>query len=292
MSTPGWYPDPAGNPGRFRYWDGAQWSSTTTTDPGHAPAPSASEPRPPRRWGWVVAVVATVLVAVIAAVVVVNRNRPGVAAPVDTNTAAPTVSAWNETSTPTPQPSSSASQPNPSRGTLVSCPSNGGTSNFPVGGVLQAGGLQATAIPGWSPGGFSLRWAYSTEAVTDVVYPGWFSVASVSALSVADGFEAPQQSAEAVMSCFASSSYYVGYTGRHDLLNQRVTIDGHRGWHLRSEIYVNIAQLPQVQGDVVDVIVVDTGSPESLGLFMSSYTIGDSGRGALVNQCIASLRVG
>ncbi len=293
MSTPGWYPDPAGNPGHFRYWDGAQWSSGTTTDPGHAPVPPSSAVRPPRRgWGWIVAVITTVLVAVIAAAVIVTRQQPGASAPVDTNTSTPTVSAWNETSTPTPQPSSSAPQSAPGQGTLVSCPSDGGTANIPVGGILQAGGLQATAIPGWTLGGFTMGWAHSTEAVTDPVYPGWFSVASVSALSVADGFESPRQSAEAVMSCFASSSYYVGFTGRQDLMSHQVSIDGHPGWRLRSDIYVNLPSLPEVAGDVVNVIVVDTGSPDSLGLFVSSYTIGDTARGALVDQCIASLRVG
>ena len=94
------------------------------------------------------------------------------------------------------------------------------------------------------------------------------------------------------MSCFATSSYYIGFTGRQDLVSQQVSIDGNLGWHLRSEIFVNIPTLPKVQGDVVDVIVVDTGSADSLGLFVSSSTIGDSSRGALVDQCIASLKVG
>ncbi|WP_084635077.1 DUF2510 domain-containing protein [Propionicicella superfundia] len=26
MSQPGWYPDPGGAPGQFRYWDGTTWS--------------------------------------------------------------------------------------------------------------------------------------------------------------------------------------------------------------------------------------------------------------------------
>ena len=60
----GWYPDPAGTPGAFRYWDGAAWSEATATDPwadpsgagaaGQEPAtlpaawsPGASAPYPP-----------------------------------------------------------------------------------------------------------------------------------------------------------------------------------------------------------------------------------------------------
>ena len=32
-ALPGWYPDPDGDPGRFRYWDGSRWSTATTDDP-------------------------------------------------------------------------------------------------------------------------------------------------------------------------------------------------------------------------------------------------------------------
>lgn len=292
MSMPGWYPDPAGSPGRYRYWDGATWSAETTSDPQHSAAPSGAQPPPRRGRGGVIAAVAAVLAVVLALVWFLNSRQTSVSAPEDTNTARPSVSAWNETSTPTPKPSSSASEPAPSQGSLVACPADGGDTSVPVGGLLQAGGLTADAIPGWQPGGFSMRWAFGTEAVTDTVYPGWFSVASVSVLSLADGFDAPKTSAYSVMSCFASSSYYRGYVGRDDLLSQPVTISGHRGWRIRSDIRVSLSNLPQVQGDVVDVIVVDTGSTDSLSLFVSSYTIGDTTRGAAVDRCIASLRVG
>jgi hypothetical protein len=46
VAQPGWYPDPAGTPNTFRYWDGQSWSETTTTDPG-APPPGAAPPPPP-----------------------------------------------------------------------------------------------------------------------------------------------------------------------------------------------------------------------------------------------------
>lgn len=37
MSTAGWYPDPDGTPGRYRFWDGQSWSGPTTDDPRTAP---------------------------------------------------------------------------------------------------------------------------------------------------------------------------------------------------------------------------------------------------------------
>jgi len=33
----GWYPDPGGGPGLFRFWDGQAWSAATSANPGAAP---------------------------------------------------------------------------------------------------------------------------------------------------------------------------------------------------------------------------------------------------------------
>ncbi|MDO9494328.1 MAG: DUF2510 domain-containing protein, partial [Nocardioides sp.] len=41
MATPGWYPDPAGQPGAFRYWDGQAWGADVTDNP-HAAAPGGA----------------------------------------------------------------------------------------------------------------------------------------------------------------------------------------------------------------------------------------------------------
>jgi hypothetical protein len=48
MSSPGWYPDPAGQPNRFRFWDGQTWSEQTTDNPYVAPPPGMQlPPQPP-----------------------------------------------------------------------------------------------------------------------------------------------------------------------------------------------------------------------------------------------------
>ena len=38
-ATAGWYPDPGGGQGLYRYWDGQAWSAATTGDPGSAAPP-------------------------------------------------------------------------------------------------------------------------------------------------------------------------------------------------------------------------------------------------------------
>ena len=46
---PGWYPDPAGQPNRFRYWDGQQWSEVTTDNPYLPPPPPPGAVPPPQQ---------------------------------------------------------------------------------------------------------------------------------------------------------------------------------------------------------------------------------------------------
>ncbi len=48
MTQAGWYPDPAGQPQTYRFWDGSAWSQETTSDPyAPPPAPRAAPPPPP-----------------------------------------------------------------------------------------------------------------------------------------------------------------------------------------------------------------------------------------------------
>ncbi|MDN5893277.1 MAG: DUF2510 domain-containing protein [Nocardioides sp.] len=47
MASPGWYPDPSGQPNRFRFWDGRSWSEQTTMDPWNTPPPGQAPPGPP-----------------------------------------------------------------------------------------------------------------------------------------------------------------------------------------------------------------------------------------------------
>lgn len=46
MTNAGWYPDPAGAPDTYRYWDGQSWSQMTTS---HPPAAAQPTPQPPQQ---------------------------------------------------------------------------------------------------------------------------------------------------------------------------------------------------------------------------------------------------
>ncbi|MCL2317083.1 MAG: DUF2510 domain-containing protein [Actinomycetia bacterium] len=73
MSPPGWYPDPGGAPGRFRYWDGHQWSPQTASAPGSVPQGARSQDGSSR--AWLVALVVLLAVTVLIVVVVLVRTR-------------------------------------------------------------------------------------------------------------------------------------------------------------------------------------------------------------------------
>jgi len=291
----GWYPDPSGARGRFRYWDGNAWSESTTADPANTPPPaSASGMAPAARGGgkgWLAALgVLAVITAIVVAFVLHGTGGFGGSQPAqeDTNSSTPTVSAWDETSSPTPSTPPPTVQ---SGGQLVSCPMSSARGNTKqVNGKLTADNLSVSTINGWQIDSMYLDSIYDLHAQTDQVYPGWMSNIAVGLLSNADGFVDISTSAQEMMDCFASSGYYRGFTGRDDIIaGEQISISGHAAWRIESNIYVSGER---VQGDVCDIIVVDLGSnKDHLGIFFSSYSIGDTSRGALVDAAIASLAV-
>ena len=293
MADNGWYPDPGGAPGRFRYWNGDSWSAETTADPQRTPPPKPDANTPPAKTGskgWIFALGILALVTAIVIVVLMwgtgGVGTLGGGATEDTNSSTPTVSAWDETSSPTPPP-----PPTNSGGEVVSCPLSSGTSNTTqVAGRLTADNLSVAMISSWSVQSMWLDPVYDLHAQTDDVYPGWMSNIAVGLLANQDGFVQLATSAEQLMECFASSGYYRGFTGREDLITgEQISVSGYAAWHIQSNIYVSGEQVP---GDTVDIIVVDLGpGKDHLGLFFSSCSIGDTARCALVQNAIKSLAV-
>jgi len=293
MADVGWYPDPGGAPGRFRYWNGDSWSSETTADPQRTPAPKPAADAPKAKTGgkgWIVALaILAVVTGVVIAVLLHGTGAvitPGGGASEDTNSSTPTVSAWDETSSPTPPP-----PPTDSGGQPVPCPltdQTGHTSQ--VAGRLTADNLSVSTIQGWTMETMWLASVYDMHAQIDTVYPGWMSNIAVGLLSNQDGFVQLSTSAEQLMQCFASSGYYIDFTSREDLIaGEQISVSGHAAWHIQANIYVSNQQVP---GDLVDIIVVDLGpDKDHLGLFFSSCSIGDDARCALVRQAISTLAV-
>ncbi|WP_203568291.1 DUF2510 domain-containing protein [Aestuariimicrobium ganziense] len=294
MSQPGWYPDPAGQPGHFRYWDGQGWSQESTPNPSMgaptgAPGGPSSPYGTPQRGGLgrtlgIVAVIAVVaLVAWLAIRAIGGTDTVGE----DTNTSTPTVSAWDETSSPSATPSS----PDPSgSGAQVNCP-DPGTAHSPRGAVngrISGGGLSFAEIPGWEvTGGWGLDWADDRHGQRTTVTPGWAAIAVVG--------EVPQQrhadtktAARQLMSCMASSDYYPTLTKRVDKALEEVTVDGAKGWRITSELYVSGRD---VKGDIAVVVVLDIGDADTFSVYASNSTIEHEPSIKAVTEAMNSLKV-
>jgi hypothetical protein len=295
MSAPGWYPDPGGAPGQFRYWDGTTWSPTTSPTPGTPPTEPGNK-KPPI--GLFIGIAAGVLaLALIAVVLILNpfKNTDITDGPVDTST--PTQTSWNETSKPTTPPptgkSATPTNPQPTGGTNVTCPegSPGSRQSKDISGKLTGGGLVVNQVPGWPLRSIGLSFASDVQSQMYMVTSDWMNDIAVGALSMADGFDTPQQSAEMVMQCLASSGFYTGFKSRTDLYSKAVTVSGKPGWHIRSEIRVSGKESENIEGDVVDIIVVDPQRGEYLSLFQSTATMGRSDIQKLVDTAASTLTV-
>lgn len=120
MPAAGWFPDPDGKPGRYRYWNGSAWTDLTSTSPGGNPgAGENSAPGSGPHRGLILGVLGLlVVVVVMIAAVVIRSHRPEVI--VDDYPAQSTASSWNDSSplpTENPQPSEKpqpTGQPQPS----------------------------------------------------------------------------------------------------------------------------------------------------------------------------------
>ena len=62
MAQPGWYPDPGGQQGMFRYWDGSAWTQQLSANPGGAPSGPGGR-NPAMLWAIIAGVVVLALIA-------------------------------------------------------------------------------------------------------------------------------------------------------------------------------------------------------------------------------------
>jgi hypothetical protein len=292
MAQPGWYPDPDGTPNRYRWFDGAGWTDQVTTGgqgaagggSGGSGGPEPDRGRSPLKAVLAAAVLILVLILVGWLVLRPKSDNSQLAQP-DQNSSTPTVSAWNEKSV---SPSAGSS--------VVKCPAGAGSqANSSVDGRLRSGRISVAKISGWAEQPMQMPWVRDIASQTVMVYTAnptsWMSVSGVGQLAAADGFSDPKTAAQQMTDCFASSQYYSGYTGTKVVSQQEFDRNGHTGWWIRSEIYVSIPELPQVKGDVVDVVVMDTGQSDFLGVYFNSATIGDSARQKLVDAARESIQV-
>ncbi len=274
-AAPGWYPDPGGQVGRFRYWDGQVWSASTTADPrtpppGPVPAsagpalPSSIDPYAPvgrpaggRRSAlpWILGAVALVTVLVVIAVLVVRSLTRDVIVDADP---APTVT-----------PSSlvcpdavleTASPPPPQTGDRV-----------------RSGALSYTRLaspfraPEWDTRVPFGRDVQSQNATVEEDASGtatWVAGVLIARLLAGDGFYGPEQGAKVVAECVTGKFYGDAAVTRKDRRNEATTVDGRPAWVIEAQLAFSLPDI-QTTGELMVIVVVETVSGEA-GLFYAS----------------------
>jgi Protein of unknown function (DUF2510) len=301
----GWHPDPGGAPGRFRYWDGAQWSAETTDDPGR-PAPGSPPPARSRRarGPLVAAVVAGVVVLAVLALVV--RNFLVGVWPITIDPAPPPTVIGNDSSptptppsTPSPSPSSPSPFPSPSPRTpsaLVPCPL--GLPNLrsphPVDGRVHGGNLSFPAEPSYRAATDERRMTFAYDVIQQQLpvnaSPGWIAQLAVGQLRAESGFVFDsQKTAESLLQCLMTGSMYAQHRPAPAVRRSEVTtVSGRQGWLVEADVSVTTPGLP-FPGDRVVVVVVPDGT--DWGFFFGAAPLGDVGLNQVLDRTVAALQV-
>lgn len=315
VTNPGWYPDPAGRPNAYRYWNGQAWTEDVTYGPGGGPgqggygAPTPPPPPPPpptpppgakRGTGRIVALVVAGVVLLAAlgtgAFLLVRAlaDDPEESAADDTSESAEATDSESGATDDAPSPTDPTETTGP-----TDDGSSGGIDVGPTraqcsGGAPDPGRLPGSAstltgggltIPSLTDQGYTVdagvsaafTWADGYQVSYKVIESageGWIANYGVGGLPRANGFESPQQAAEVVLRCMTSSDMYQGYSGTTDLDVGPVTVDGHDAYSILTEVRVDNPDV-QAEGDVAQVVVVDTGDPATYGLYISVVPIGD-----------------
>ncbi|MET0693045.1 MAG: DUF2510 domain-containing protein [Propionibacteriaceae bacterium] len=299
MSMVGWYPDPGGVPGRYRYWDGAAWSDVTVADP-REPAPSASASAAPAartlRGGVVLGVIALVVLLAVGLVVVqrVQASSDPPIVPYSTGSS----SGWDDAS-PSPTPSSRVTAtPTPSpTAPLVPCAV--GKPNVraphPDDGRVHGGNLSFAEVTTFRPAGNEERFSFAHDVTQQTLVvnhePTWLAQLAVGQVLRADGFTGnARATAESIAQCLITTDMYQPYEPtRTDVHSGRVRIDGERGWKIETRVTVQEDGLPFAGDDVVIIVVPDG---DDWSLFFGAVPIGDQRLGQVLDSTVADLRVG
>jgi hypothetical protein len=305
MPAAGWYPDPAGVPGRYRYWDGSNWSTATSEDPRRptpaespttGPTPSeTSKAEPPsapsrrRRLGLIIGALAVAVGVVVATIFVGNfrsvsdNPRPTViaspsdAAPDRIPTATPTFSG-----TPTPAP-------------LVPCPKGNPNqrARHPIDGRVYGGNLSFEAQPTFEPAALESRFSFAYDVLQQTLpvsqKPAWIAQLAVGQLRASDGFvHDARNTVESLARCIVTGNMYNPYVPtRGDIRSESLSIDGRRGWLIESEITVDRPDLALL-GDHVIFIVVRDG--KDWGFFFGAVPIGNAQLDSVLARTVRGLR--
>lgn len=279
---PGWYQDPSDD-ASYRYWDGSSWTSQTM--PASAPEPKKSSTP------WLILGVAVIAVVGVLAVLLFRPGGTPVfgGTPEDTNSARPTVSQWNEQ-----LPSETPSDPDDQgQGAITECPTPYGDDRSEIGPDGRLHSANLSVVPptgnGWRNINTYMPGVLDHNSMTREIAPGWVSSISVAALNKSDGFTEPKLAAQQMLDCMSSSSLFLGFSHRVNIRDEAFELDGVQGWRATAEVHVT--GRPGIPGDVVDVVVFDTGQQGRLSIYITCATIDHQDNQEEIAEAFKTLRI-
>ncbi len=284
MAQPGWYPDPGGQQGMFRYWDGSAWTKQLSANPGGAPSGPGGR-SPSTIWAIVAGVVVLALIAAFSLPSLLGSLLGGPSSSTSRPAPpAPTVSAWDENDSPTPSPSPTPSRtptptpsptptPTPSPDNNLPCPRY---DTAVVKGRLFGGGLSVPVIRDsrWSINAVrTIPWAICATGLQRHITGTWVSEVILAGIQPRSIVGSLQQQANAIADDSVNRFYNNGAGKLVMKSSKAIKLDGLDAWELRYE--VRIDYLRSIPGDNVNVVVVrhTDGSRSAL---MTFATIGDT----------------
>jgi len=274
MAQQGWYPDPGGQAGMYRYWDGQGWSAVLSPSPLPGPPPEGGGPQPlnvgrgtdagsaysqfqamektkaKKPIGLWISIIIGVLVVSLVAYFIITRIGGG---PIDPDR--------NDPVNPTTQvcPSQTTSPPRAEHP----------TDSRVYGGKLSYPRLP---IPPWSPVSTDeWRLPFGRDIAEQMImihenYSGstdWVISVLVGELYAGDGFYAPEQASEIVNRCIFGGGFYTDTNLTAETLrSEAYNVDGYDGWITETNLHFSIPRLPTTS-ELAIVIIVQTSAMSS-----------------------------
>lgn len=278
MTSPaGWYPDPGGQRGAFRYWNGSTWSAQLSPTASAPPPfssglgqPSASSPQfgqagyqpgtgyaqqpQKRRVGPWIGIVVGVLVLALLVWVVFRIASTGALA---TGGAS---AGGNSTTNPCPVNTQSLEPVNHTADGRV----HGGLLSYPRLGSPWSAPTTDVRVP------FG-RDVAEQDIVIEPNYNGassWVASVLVAELAAGDGFFSPQEGSEIVVKCLIGAFYGNAAVARADTVSKATTVGGKDAWLVETHLTFDIPNL-KTKGETAIVLIVATATDTS-SLFYAS----------------------